>query len=233
MAVRTWCLLLGFAIATVGCQHSLSQQQKASLSGLEVFVCSSQDAISALPEPDPPRQSVITPITTSTGKTDQTASLVVGLAGAVLTGIDRGMRRRTAKAHATQITEALKTFDFRSDLVDAARTELAKVTAMKIDARPADATANCWEAMTAALYDQSKSSALLYVDVSYFLYSDGDRVGFVADAWIYPRPSVGPAIYSRTLKYDFLYNPRRDVRDTFKGAAHVSFSKLAADLNRP
>lgn len=222
------------ALLTGGCaERLLTRQQLASLSQLEAFVCTSQTAIYALPPPDPRRQSVTTPMTTSSGKTDQTASLFTGLATAVITGIDRGTRSQNAKERAERPSQALKTFDFRSDLVDAARVELAKVTTVKIDVQSAIVTDNCWEAMTAAIHAPSASNALLFVTVSYFVASDGDRVGFAADARIYPRPNVGPALYGRTFEYNFFYDSRRDVRDAFRGAGLALFAKLAADLNRP
>ena len=222
------------ALLAGGCaERPLTRQQLASFSQLEAFVCSSQTAIYALPEPDPPRQSATTPITTSTGKTDQTATFFTGLAVAVITGLDRGTRSQNAKERAGRLSQALKTFDFRADLADAARIELAKVTAVRIDVQPAIVTDNCWEALTAAIYAPSASSALLFVTVSYFVASDGDRVGFAADAQIYPRPNVGPAIYGRTFKDNFLYDSRRDVRDAFRGAGLALFGKLAADLDRP
>ena len=226
-------LALAVALLLSGCAERLTRQQLASLSQLEAFVCSSQTAIYALPPPDPPRQPATTPITTSSGKTDQTATFFTGLATTVITGVDRGTRLQNAKERAERLSQALKTFDFRSDLVDAARIELAKVAAVKIDVRPAIITNNRWEAMTAAIHASSASSALLFVTVTYFVASDGDYVGFAANARIYPRPNVGPAIYGRTFEYNSLYDSRRDVRDAFRGAGLALFGKLAADLNRP
>lgn len=96
---------------------------------------------------------------------------------------------------------------------------------------------NCWEAMTTASNDWSKSSAVLLLDVSYFLSSDARSVGLATTARIFPRTTtanipfdLADAIYNHVYEYDFIYSSRRDVRVAFNRAARGLFSKVAAAL---
>jgi hypothetical protein len=91
--------------------------------------------------------------------------------------------------------------------------------------------------MTTASNDRSKSSAVLLLDVSYFLSSDARSVGLATTARIFPRTTTAnipfdpaDAIYNHVYEYDFIYSSRRDVRVAFNRAARGLFSKVAAAL---
>ncbi|HYI04290.1 MAG TPA: hypothetical protein VD858_05345, partial [Reyranella sp.] len=200
--------------------------------------CSGQNTIYRQ-VPTNPRQSVVTPpttpITTSTGQIDHTATAIVGGIGVVLHGLGQEASQHGANNNLARLTQALNGFDLRSDLAEAARVEFAKVTTMKVDVRPA--VTNCWQAMTTAFNDRSKSSAVLLLDVSYFLSSDARSVGLATNARIFPRTSttnipVDPVdvIYNHVFEYDFLYSSRQDVRVAFDRAARALFSRVAAAL---
>lgn len=241
-------LFVGLAVAATGCQvHSLTRQQISTLVSVDVVVCVDQSDlfVTRISTPEP----VDSTIKTSSGKTDTTASAIVGVIGAVVRGIDRAQRQRELDERARLIRQALAGYDFRAVVLEAARTELAKVTSVQMSVRQ-DVQTNCQEPIQRVILDRSTAVNLLFYSMSYMLTESGEIVlSFGSSAIVYsksnalheararPDPgnpvATGNAIYFQHFHYDVPYDGRRDVREIFRSAAFALAAKLAADFNKP
>ncbi len=169
-----------------------------------------------------------------------------GLLGVLMAaGIDAA-RRSTAEKEASSILEQLHDYDFRTVMKQASNEAATKIHKIKFNA-PLGVEKIGSASQKRIVFDNSSSSAVLFVDVGYQLQSG--NLNIAANATMYPKSgdllqfrkkpdeidplATGNAIYRKTFYFTRFNVTAADIKVNLTDGADSIASQLFADLKHP
>ncbi|HZW86703.1 MAG TPA: hypothetical protein VFF41_04495 [Gallionella sp.] len=167
-----------------------------------------------------------------------------GLLGALIASVIDSSRQSTAEKAAAPMLEPLRSYDFRTVMLNASTDALTKTDKVKVS-MPLRVEVVASDSSKRIAFDQSTASAVLFCNVSYRLESNNLIVA--ASAEMYPKIEVlkqfskkpeknnpldgGNAIYRKTFTFTKQAVTPSTIRDSLSEAATNVTNQLATDLN--